>query len=108
MNTPKTASVRCPLVHLNGTGVEDLMTQYTEVARNCRDVLKALEMATPHGRDYYLLGDSAYTEAVKEHGARIAAIRKVMTEVNEIALNISAQRGQASLDALKRNNRQHG
>lgn len=102
----KPPSVRCPLVHLNGTGVESLMVQYTEVAHNCRDTLKSLEAASPHGRDYYLLGDGAYTQAVKEHEARIAAIRKVLDEVNAIAENISAQRDQADLNTLKRSRQQ--
>ena len=73
-----------PTIHINGTSQEALSRQLEKVYVACTELIDALSEARPHGRDYYPQGDSALTQATKEHQARIDAVIRIREEALEI------------------------
>jgi hypothetical protein len=47
--------------------------------------IKALENASPNGRDYYLQGAGAINEAIEQHVNRLKALEGVCRELGDIA-----------------------
>jgi hypothetical protein len=84
-----------PTLHLNGTGYDDLFRQYAEANGALRAAATKLAEAMPHGRDYYVQGDDAYAQARAEHEDRIARVRAVMAELEEIMEDLADQRDAA-------------
>lgn len=83
MNT-KEKALRVPTVHLNGTSGQKLYEQYIAVGNSLGLTLRAMDEAYPNARDYYVQGEGAYAEAVKEHMARVDALRGVGKEISAI------------------------
>jgi CRISPR/Cas system-associated exonuclease Cas4 (RecB family) len=73
-----------PTVHRNGTSKIDLEQQYYSAIDALRAALKALDNATPNGRDYYPQGAGVINQAIIEHGKRVQMVHKVMTEMQEV------------------------
>ena len=74
-----------PLIHLNGTGRDALITEYNAA----HDALEAFKDAfcatTHHGRDFYPLGEEAFTKATKER-------MEIFRHMEAISLYIEAMR----------------
>lgn len=73
--------MQSPIIHLNGSGKEDLLTQY-------RDAYAALNAAIgslpkPNPRDYYPV-EGAFEKACDEHMARLRKIDEVVQELATI------------------------
>ena len=84
-----------PTIHLNGTSAADLLAQYRAAYEATFAALEALCKAAPHGRDYYLQGNSSYpggssaiTNAQNEHEARVAKLLEVSEELHQLALHV--------------------
>lgn len=74
-----------PIPHLNGSGIENLRRQYREAYDALHKAIGALIEMSPHSRDYYVSPDpDAYSNARKEHRARIAKLNEVLDEVSEL------------------------
>lgn len=75
-----------PIIHLNGTSPEALLEGYREAMAGARKLLEALSEAAPNGRDYYPHPTpGAMEKASREHNARIAVVRAVMQDMEELA-----------------------
>ena len=56
-----------PLVHLNGTGKENLQAYYKKAHKALSEAASAFLDIDFHARDYYPLGDDAWMEASRQH-----------------------------------------
>lgn len=70
-----------PIVHLNGTSREALITAHEEAAEALRLALVALGEVAPNARDYYPAGPGAYGRALREHAARVDRVKSVREEL---------------------------
>lgn len=66
-----------PMVHLNGSSKKDLLKQASDVYCACTDLLEKMAQATPNGRDYYPISDSALSKAREEHQEFVLQVRKL-------------------------------
>ncbi len=78
-------AIALPTVHLNGTSRSALIAENDAAYDALRAAVRALEEAGPNARDYYVQGDGAFTKAVSEHVARLAALRSVLADLETIA-----------------------
>jgi len=74
-----------PTVHINGTSKESLTKQWCDAHEACREALRKLAEAAPHGRDYYPQGPDAYYQAREEHVARMQKIQDVINDMAYLA-----------------------
>ena len=81
-------TLQCPLVHLNGTGKEQLLSDLQKVGSSLRKSLEALSEAAPNQRDYYPMGDEAWRRARKQHEERVRILRVLHEEVALVAEGI--------------------
>jgi hypothetical protein len=84
-------TVIVPMVHSNGTSKEELMQQLLDAHHALTEALGAMGRASPHGRDYYVMGNETLTKAGDDHRARIAKLVEVIEEIEEIAQGVIAQ-----------------
>lgn len=89
MEKPKD-NLTIPTVHLNGSGFENLQSQYREALERLREARRAIPV--PHGRDYYVQDDGAYLRARKQFEAQLAKIEELEEELSGILLGIMEQR----------------
>lgn len=73
-----------PTVHLNGTSAEELGRQFRAVYSRVGIALIALRDATPNGRDYYVQSPDAFSKAMREHEARLAALVQLREDMLEL------------------------
>jgi hypothetical protein len=52
-----------PIIHLNGTGRENLTKEYEELRQALKQVEKALNHCTLHQRDYYVADPQRWEDA---------------------------------------------
>jgi hypothetical protein len=78
-----------PTLHLNGSGWNNLYRDYTDALEALRTALQKLPV--PHGRDYYVQGDDAYTEARRQYDAQCEKIMAVQDELTAILTKIHEQ-----------------
>jgi hypothetical protein len=78
-----------PTVHLNGTSKKELLDQWRIAYLALHDARNALQLASPHGRDYYPQGPEVICAAQAEHRDRLAKIEAVMEELDELSLRIA-------------------
>lgn len=74
-----------PTLHLNGTGAADLLDDVTECASRLNAAMSKMHQSGPHARDYYVQGDNAFGEAVRQHEDRLARLRSVYDELQALA-----------------------
>ena len=74
-----------PTVHRNGTSGKELLEQMMDARSAVHDAIKAVQNTCPNGRDYYVQGNNATQEAIRQHTARLVALEKVYRELGEIA-----------------------
>ena len=82
---------QAPVVNLNGTSKDALVGQVCNVRSAIDNALKALALATPHGRDYQTASDGAYALAAAQHRDRVAALTVVSDDLLKIAIDIDWQ-----------------
>lgn len=73
-----------PTIHLNGTSRNELLVAWESAYDALEVAYKALKETAPNGRDYYLQGDGAYSDAIDEHRARLGLIEQVQNELGEL------------------------
>lgn len=73
-----------PMIHMNGTGRDDLTKQAWEAWRAVRDAQEALQGMAPNGRDYYPIGPDAFEEARREYEAMQDALRGVLEKIEAL------------------------
>lgn len=81
-----------PLVHLNGTHVDDLIQQQRDVRDACSVLYKALADAAPNGRDYYLLGCDVAQKAYDEHKQRLIMVAQIKQDTDRIINSLNRQK----------------
>ena len=77
-----------PIVHMNGTSREDLVSQRCEALTAIRDAMGSLARMTPNGRDYYPV-DGLLQEAQEQHQRRYLLLRGLADEIEAEAMAIS-------------------
>jgi hypothetical protein len=82
-----------PAVHLNGTSRETLFREYNEAYEATRHAIEKLRLATCHGRDYYVLGDTAYTRARSERDIALAHLETVEDYLSQFVHHLSPEYG---------------
>ena len=80
-----------PKVNLNGTMGKDLLRQVTDAGRGVRKAMEALGEAAPNGRDYLPQGAGDYQLAAKQHADRMARLKSVYDELQDVAELIADQ-----------------
>jgi hypothetical protein len=83
--------ITLPVVHLNGSSGHKLLEDNRIAQRSVETAIDALCNAAPHGRDYYVKGPEAYTEARREHDKRVESLRAVLAELREIGRSLDEQ-----------------
>lgn len=83
--------MKIPTIHLNGTGAERLLGETTAARVALRRALENLQDMTVNGRDYYVQGDEACNEAIREHRARMVKVQEVLADLTEYEAGIRAQ-----------------
>lgn len=86
-----------PLVHMNGTSGEALLSGYVQAGAVLTKAIEALHDAAPNARDYYPLGDDAFSAARREHEGRAGRLMGVLKEIYELAEHV-----QDAMDARRR------
>ncbi len=67
-----------PIVHLNGTSADALLTQRYEAIDAIEAAGRALAAAAPNDRDYYPDGPEACQRANAQHRERILALKSII------------------------------
>ena len=70
-----------PRVHLNGTSRGSLLASIIEASQTISLAIDALRNTAPHGRDYYVISDNAYTQARTEYEARLTRLHETNNEL---------------------------
>lgn len=73
-----------PTVHLNGTSRQALLDGYQAAYEAVREAYATLQGTYPNGRDYYPQGPLAIAGAMAEHEARLAKLRTVQEELDQL------------------------
>jgi hypothetical protein len=76
-----TAEVVFPIVHGNGTSVDELVRQRRDAMKALREAGEALRAMYPNGRDYYVGEPGRYAAAVSQHESRLADIERLYRSV---------------------------
>jgi len=82
MTTKTPSDKQMPLVHLNGSGKDNLLQWREEAWEALDEARNALAAMFPNGRDYYPLGPEAFERAIEQHRRRQEAIQWVMDEIH--------------------------
>jgi hypothetical protein len=80
-----------PSVHLNGTSKKELLEQWRAVHDAAEVLVRVLQAASPHGRDYYIQQGDPTQDAIQANRERIGAIYKIMDEATAIYQKIDEQ-----------------
>lgn len=73
-----------PMIHLNGTHGRELMEQLAQASRGLGNAIHDMGQAYPNARDYYPLGDDAFTTARAEHDDRVKRVAGIKQEIDVI------------------------
>ena len=82
-----------PRVHMNGTAKSTLIADFTGAMAAIRAARKAVELAAPHARDYYVRDDGnlAFRVAQRQHAARYKALDDMHAEFEALAMAVDDQ-----------------
>ena len=98
--TASGTTVIAPLLHLNGTGTDDLQNELEMSIVALRHAQR--KFFCPNARDFYPQGDDALARMRAEHDARCAKLRCIIEELAAIADSVQEQRNQRSAaDAVR-------
>ena len=84
------ADLVAPSVHPNGTGGDDLYTQYATGADALRVAIDAIPR--PHARDYYVQGGDAFERARRQYERHVTRLRAALDDLCLIQENVQDQR----------------
>jgi hypothetical protein len=74
-----------PTIHVNGTSRDSLLEDFCAAIDAIHDAGRKLARATPNGRDYYTQGPAAILSAMAQHEARMAKLKSIAAELEDIA-----------------------
>src|SRR3954462_9487737 len=75
-----------PKIHAGGTSGSELAQTYMRALRAVEAAADTLSSdARPHGRDYYVQGRGAFSDAIAEHRARLNKLHDVEVELELLA-----------------------
>ena len=80
-----------PTIHLNGTGFTDLRDGYAAAYDAIDKAIDALAKAELNGRDFYVQGPGAYSQARAERDAAFDKLRQAQAYVEEMLSGICDQ-----------------
>ena len=83
-----------PLLHLNGSGIDNLLPPAMETVRALRKAQAALQVMAPNQRDYYPLGDEAWPAARDEYVAISKKLLEVLKTVEEHLGHLHEKKGE--------------
>ena len=84
------ASPVLPILHMNGTSYEALLSLRCAAGRAVEQAMHALGEMYPHGRDYYLAPDAdRFQRAKAQTDRRIAVLQAVYAELQEEVLALA-------------------
>ena len=83
MNTP------LPVIHLNGTSRETLVSEYQAALDAVREARAALARVTVNGRDYYPIGPNALDAAIAEHRRHQRALHDVAEHLGKVLWHLT-------------------
>jgi hypothetical protein len=82
MSNRKEIGVMLPVLHLNGSGEANLLTERSVALSMLRRAEEALRAMAPHGRDYYVSHDeNALQRAIEIQQERISMITDIMVGI---------------------------
>ncbi len=87
------ARVVAPLVHLNGSGRQELSTQFKTQYELLDGLIGYMIVHPPHMRDYYPLADATavYRKAYEAHAARIKDLQVMRRDIYNLRLAVEDQ-----------------
>lgn len=80
-----------PTVNLNGTSSRELIEQIRTAHLALLEAFRALQKASPHGRDYQTVPTERYTLARHQHNIRLVRLDNTIKELEEIGVQIQSQ-----------------
>lgn len=80
MASTTTKDLQLPILHLNGSGRDNLRDQFKTLYRAARDLENLMCQNGPHARDYFPLGDGAFLAAREQHVQRLQAIQQLVED----------------------------
>ena len=83
------SAVTLPALHLNGTSADDLLEQQADVLAALEGLRQALAKATPNARDYYVVSETAYAEALAAHRAEFSVLEALVSRHEVIGLHLA-------------------
>lgn len=83
--------MRAPVIHLNGTSPEYLLSTLGSAAEAVSAAIVAVNETAPNARDYYSQGSDAIGIASVEHASRMDRLREVLLEIQQITEAIMEQ-----------------
>jgi recombinational DNA repair ATPase RecF len=69
-----------PIIHLNGSGKQNLMEARQGLCHALREAERALREMAPNGRDYYPV-DGLFEKAVAQHRQRQQTLQRLLAEI---------------------------
>jgi hypothetical protein len=81
---PTTKKLMVPTVHLNGTSKMSLLEGYETAYNAVKLAIDALVDTAPHGRDYYVEADDAYSKARDQYLDRLRKLEEVQRDLEEL------------------------
>jgi hypothetical protein len=84
---PNLDALAIPTLHMNGSGLKDLMDPLETAYTAATTLVEALAKMGPNARDYYVQANpnEAFEQARREHSNRIQAVVTIMRELEHIA-----------------------
>jgi len=88
-----TRNLSCPVVHLNGSGFENLKNQYHAAYVAIQEAEEVLRGSAPHSRDFYVLenGPERFAAASAEHVERLTKLRIIQDELVQLVESLYDQ-----------------
>lgn len=92
MSTPTEKTIMLPLVHMNGTGHRTLTEDYDAADETLENFIRTWGDIEFNSRDYYPLGDHAWTEARDARDAINQKIRDIKDYIQAHREHLYAQK----------------
>lgn len=83
-------TVAAPLIHLNGSGKENLIMGWRAAHEDISEALESVCKAAPHMRDYYPLkdGDEVYRRAREDHQKFVRQLSEMLAHYEQLTYAI--------------------
>lgn len=84
-------TLELPIIHLNGSGVDNLKAEYTTALRSLLKAREAFAQTTLHPRDFYPKGNDSYLRAHSERQVAFHHIDQAISYLETYAEFLSHQ-----------------